>query len=66
MFVQAPLPTNFKGGEIVLYTMVHTISVEWMADLYIVGTSTIRKCTIVVYEILGNHDKLFDIYIHTL
>jgi hypothetical protein len=45
---------------------VHAILVEWMANLYIVGTSTIWKYTIVVCEILGNRDKLFDIYIHTL
>ncbi len=38
---------------------------EWMEALYIVGTLTIRKYIIVVCEILGNHDKLFDIYIHT-
>jgi hypothetical protein len=37
-----------------------------MANLYIVGTLTIWKYTIVVCEILGNCDKLFYIYIHTL
>jgi hypothetical protein len=36
-----------------------------MSNLYIVGTSRIWKYTIVICEILGNHDK-FDIYIHTL
>ncbi len=37
-----------------------------MAYLYIVGTSIIKKYTIVVCEIFGNCDKLFDIYIHTI
>ncbi len=49
-----------------MYTLVHAISAEWMANLYNVETSTIWKYTIVVCEILGNRDKLFDIYIQIL
>jgi len=49
----------------VLYLLVHGISLERMNALYLVGASIIKKHTYIVCDVLSNGDKLFLVYVHT-
>jgi len=47
----------------VIYRFIHDHSVEYMADRFKIGASTIRKYIDIVFDILMDEDKLFSKYI---
>lgn len=49
--------------KVFLYRLAHIISSQPIVDLYNVGTSTIKKCIVIVCDIPSDREKLFRLYL---